>query len=116
MAVDVNGAIRSWRVIDVLSKLIGIHGAPCYLRSDNGPEFVSKALLEWAAKQSLQLVLIEPGKPWQNGDLPSPIQIQHPSVFAGCEFFKGDQGFCFFTTAKGDKFCNGNLERGEQYG
>lgn len=44
-----------------------IHGVPRYLRSDNGPEFVSQALLEWATKESMQLALIEPGKPWQNG-------------------------------------------------
>lgn len=67
VAIDVNGAIRSARVIDVLSRLIRVHGAPRYLRSDNGPEFVSKALLEWAVKESLQLALIQPGKPWQNG-------------------------------------------------
>jgi len=67
LAIDVSGAIRSSRVIDVLTKLICVHGMPRYLRSDNGPEFVSKALLEWATKESLQLALIEPGKPWQNG-------------------------------------------------
>jgi putative transposase len=67
LAIDVSAAIRSSRVIDVLSKLMRIHGLPRYLRSDNGPEFVSKALLEWATKESLQLALIEPGKPWQNG-------------------------------------------------
>lgn len=67
MAIDVNSAIRSSRVIDVLSKLMRTHGVPRYLRSDNGPEFVSKALLEWATKESLQIALIEPGKPWQNG-------------------------------------------------
>lgn len=67
LAIDVSGTIRSSRVIDVLSKLMRIHGMPRYLRSDNGPEFVSKALLEWATKESLELALIEPGKPWQNG-------------------------------------------------
>lgn len=67
LAIDVCGAIRSPRVIDILSKLMRIHGVPRYLRSDNGPEFVSKSLLEWANKELLQLALIEPGKPWQNG-------------------------------------------------
>jgi putative transposase len=67
LAIDVSGTIRSSRVIDVLSQLIRIHGAPRYLRSDNGPEFVSKALLEWVTQESLQLALIDPGKPWQNG-------------------------------------------------
>ena len=37
------------------------------LRSDNGPEFVSAALLQWAVDRGLRNLLIEPGKPWQNG-------------------------------------------------
>ena len=37
------------------------------LRSDNGPEFVSKALLRWAVTNRLETALVEPGKPWQNG-------------------------------------------------
>ena len=44
LAIDVAGSIRSARVIDVLSKLVSVHGAPKYLRSDNGPEFVSRAM------------------------------------------------------------------------
>jgi putative transposase len=67
LAIDVAGSIRSVRVIEVLSRLISERGAPLSLRSDNGPEFVSKALLKWAARESLNLALIEPGKPWQNG-------------------------------------------------
>lgn len=67
LAIDVSGSIRSSRVIEVLSRLMKVHGIPRYLRSDNGPEFVSKELLEWASKESLELALIDPGKPWQNG-------------------------------------------------
>ena len=67
LAIDVAGSIRSRRVIDVLSRLVSVHGAPRYLRSDNGPEFVSRGLLKWAVDEGLESVLIEPGKPWQNG-------------------------------------------------
>lgn len=67
LAIDVAGSIRSGRVIEVLSKLISVRGAPCYLRSDNGPEFVSKALLRWAKDAGCDMAIIEPGKPWQNG-------------------------------------------------
>jgi putative transposase len=42
-------------------------GMPKVLRSDNGPEFVFKALLTWAVDNRLDMALIEPGKPWQNG-------------------------------------------------
>ena len=67
LAIDVDGRIRSPRVISVLSQLVSARGAPAFLRSDNGPEFVSKALLSWIVAQGIGTALIEPGKPWQNG-------------------------------------------------
>ena len=67
LAIDVAGSIKSGRVIEVLTRLISERGAPLSLRSDNGPEFVSKALLKWAARESLDLALIEPGKPAYSG-------------------------------------------------
>lgn len=67
LAIDVAGSIRSHRVIEVLAQLISVRGAPQVLRSDNGPEFVSKKLLKWVMKNNLGLALIDPGKPWQNG-------------------------------------------------
>jgi len=67
LEIDVAGSIRSRRVIEVLSRLISVHGAPRYLRSDNGPEFVSTALLKWAVQEQIETALIDPGKPWQNG-------------------------------------------------
>jgi putative transposase len=47
--------------------LVSERGAPLYLRSDNGPEFVARALLKWMADQGIETALIDPGKPWQNG-------------------------------------------------
>jgi putative transposase len=67
LAIDVAGSIRSGRVIEVLSRLVSERGAPRYLRSDNGPEFVATALLKWVVAQGIETALIEPGKPWQNG-------------------------------------------------
>ena len=67
LAIDVAGSIRSSRVIEVLSKLVSIHGAPRYLRSDNGPEFVSRAILKWLTAAHIDTAFIDPGKPWMNG-------------------------------------------------
>ena len=67
LAIDVAGSIRSGRVIEVLARLISEHGAPRFLRSDNGPEFVSHAILEWLGKAKIDTALNDPGKPWQNG-------------------------------------------------
>jgi putative transposase len=67
LAIDVAGSIRSGRLIEVLTRLVSHHGAPKYLRSDNGPEFVSKAVLKWLLESNIDTALIDPGKPWQNG-------------------------------------------------
>lgn len=61
--IDVNGAIRSSQVIDVLSKLMRTHGVPRYLRSDNGPELVSSQLVAWRHFNNVEMVHIKPGKP-----------------------------------------------------
>jgi putative transposase len=67
LAIDVAGSIRSGRVIEVLSKLISVRGAPKVLRSDNGPEFISRAVLQWVHAADFETAPIDPGKPWQNG-------------------------------------------------
>ena len=67
LAIDVAGSIRSARVVEVLSKLVSVHGAPRHLRSDNGPEFVATAIIKWAAELGIDTAHIAPGKPWENG-------------------------------------------------
>ncbi len=67
LAIDVAGSIRSTRVIAVLEQLVSHHGAPRYLRSDNGPEFIATALLRWLHTADIDTAFIDPGKPWQNG-------------------------------------------------
>jgi len=67
MAIDVAGSIRSGRVIEILARLMSERGAPAFIRSDNGPEFVSLAILKWVTEHRIETVHIEPGKPWQNG-------------------------------------------------
>lgn len=67
LAIDVASSIRSGQVIEVLKRLISIHGAPRHLRSDNGPEFVSRAILQWITDEGMHTALNDPGKPWQNG-------------------------------------------------
>jgi putative transposase len=67
LAIEVAGSIRSRRVIEVLERLISVRGAPKHIRSDNGPEFVSMAILQWLAAQNIETAYIAPGKPMQNG-------------------------------------------------
>ena len=59
------------RVVRVLERLVAEHGKPQALRMDNGPEFTSKALDQWAHANGVRLHFIDPGKPQQNGRLES---------------------------------------------
>ncbi|MPZ44189.1 MAG: DDE-type integrase/transposase/recombinase [Betaproteobacteria bacterium] len=63
LAIDVAGSIRSNLVNEVLNRLISERGAPAILPSNNGPEFISKAILQWIVDQNIQTALIDPGKP-----------------------------------------------------
>jgi putative transposase len=67
LAIDVGSGIRAARVVEVLGRLVSLRGAPRFLRSDNGPEFISRALLRWITAEGIQTAFIDPGKPWQNG-------------------------------------------------
>ena len=49
------------------AKAIEAHGAPKYLRSDNGPEFIAKEVQRWLAEHQIKTIYIDPGSPWQNG-------------------------------------------------
>jgi len=67
LAIEAAGSIRSGRVIEVLSKLVSVRGAPRSLRSDNGPEFISRAILRWLRDEKIETALIDPGKPCRTG-------------------------------------------------
>ena len=46
---------------------MSVHGAPRYLRSDNGPEFVARAILRWLQAAQIETAFSDPGTPWHNG-------------------------------------------------
>ena len=58
-------------MIDVLSDLFILRGVPAHIRSDNGPEFVAKAVQEWIAVVGAKTAYIERGSPWENGYIES---------------------------------------------
>jgi putative transposase len=53
-------------VIVTLDKLFKVHGAPRYLKSDNGPEFIAHAVKDCLAQSNVKTLYIEPSAPWQN--------------------------------------------------
>ena len=66
LALRVERSIPSWKVIETLKWLFLMHGAPEHIRSDNGPEFIAKAIQDWIAESGSQTIYITPGSPWEN--------------------------------------------------
>lgn len=64
--IEVDVSIPSLRVCRVLDMLITWQGRPQQIRVDNGPEFISQNLADWADRHGVHLEFIEPGKPAQN--------------------------------------------------
>ena len=67
LAIRVARRLKAIDVIDVLSDLFILRGVPEHIRSDNGPEFVAKALQEWIGGVGAKTAYIAPGSPWENG-------------------------------------------------
>src|SRR6201988_5508748 len=71
LAIRVDRKLKSIAVIDVLSDLFILRGIPEHIRSDNGPEFLAKAVQEWIAAVGAKTAYITPGSPWENGFIES---------------------------------------------
>jgi len=67
LAIRVSRELKALDVIDVLSDLFSLRGVPGHIRSDNGPEFIAKAVQDWIAAVGSTTAYIEPGSPWENG-------------------------------------------------
>ena len=67
LAIWVKRKLNSQDVLCVLAKLFVRHGPPEHIRSDNGPEFVAKAVREWLGRLQVETLFITPGSPWENG-------------------------------------------------
>ncbi len=67
LALEVNRRMTSDDVLDVLRDLFVVRGVPQHIRSDNGPEFIAKAIRRFLASAGVETLYIEPGSPWQNG-------------------------------------------------
>jgi len=71
LAIRIGRKLKSNDVIDALSDLFIMRGVPAHIRSDNGPEFVAKAVQEWITAVGAKTAYIAPGSPWENGYIES---------------------------------------------
>ena len=66
LCIEVDFSLPAERVVRSLNQIIEWRGKPKTIRVDNGPEYISGKLMEWAEKHGVRLEHIQPGKPQQN--------------------------------------------------
>ena len=66
LAIDIDLSLPAERVVRSLDQVIEWRGKPASIRSDNGPEYISSTLTNWAEQHGIRLEYIQPGKPQQN--------------------------------------------------
>ncbi len=71
LAIRMAPSMPALAVIETLEWLFLTRGVPKYIRSDNGPEFVSRAARQWLETSGCQTLFIAPGSPWENGYIES---------------------------------------------
>jgi len=71
LATRVEPSIPASAVIETLEWLFLTRGVAKYIRSDNGPEFIARAVCQWLENSGCQTLFINPGSPWENGYIES---------------------------------------------
>ena len=64
---EAHHSITAKKLTEILDQVVRWRGKPAYIRCDNGPEFISRELQQWADKNGVDIWFIQPGKPSQNG-------------------------------------------------
>ena len=86
LALEVERSMTALDVIDIRSQVILIRGVPEHIRSDNGPEFIARAIRRYLEKANVGTLYIEPGAPWENGYAESFFSRLRDE-FLNCELF-----------------------------
>lgn len=66
LTIEVERRMTAKDVLEAIERLIAERGAPAYIRSDNGPEFIARVLRDGLKALGVQTRYIKPGAPWQN--------------------------------------------------
>jgi putative transposase len=66
LGIEVDFSLPAARVVRALDQIIEWRGKPVTIRCDNGPEYISETLAEWAEGNGVEIRFIQPGNPQQN--------------------------------------------------
>jgi transposase InsO family protein len=67
LKIKVKRSMKSQDVLETLSELFLLRGIPEFIRSDNGSEFIAKAVQDFIRDVGAKTAYISPGSPWENG-------------------------------------------------
>jgi transposase InsO family protein len=86
LALEVERSMKAQDVVEIVSQVMLIRGTPRHIRSDNGPEFIARALRRFLDAAGVGTLYVEPGAPWQNGYAES-FGGKVRDEFLNCELF-----------------------------
>jgi transposase InsO family protein len=66
LAIEVGRTFKAKAVVEVLRVVMAERGIPDFIRSDNGPEFIARAVRTWLGQLGAKTMFIAPGSPWEN--------------------------------------------------
>lgn len=66
LRIECGTSIPSVRLVRVMEQLVEVYGLPEAIRMDNGPEMTAELFIDWAERNGVKLLFIQPGKPNQN--------------------------------------------------
>ena len=96
LAVEVARSFKGVDVERILDRLVEVHGAPTFIRCDNGGQFIAFVVQRWAERKGIQMAHIDPGKPWQNGSAESFVGTYRREVL-NAELFGSLQEAIWFS-------------------
>jgi putative transposase len=90
LCTEIDCSLPSVRVTRALDQVIEWRGKPIAIRSDNGPEYISSTVKEWANKHGIELRFIQPGNPQQNAYIERfnrtmRYELLNPNLFGNIE-------------------------------
>lgn len=94
LGIEVDFSLPAERVVRALNQIIEWRGAPTTIRGDNGPEYISGTLMEWAEHKGIALAHIQPGKPQPNAYVERYNRVRHrPRTGGGTMAHSGTNGW-----------------------
>ena len=86
LTIDIARSFRAQDVVELLCYLFAVRGYPAYIRSDNSPEFISKAVKKWLKVSGVKTLYTTRGSPWENGHI-EPFNGKFRDKLLNREFF-----------------------------